>query len=345
MQTVQPKGRLLALKDKNSTARLVEIAKALAASEMEALACQLDYDTIIPLRADWSQLFTRLPVLGPIMALTRNEWVVHESKGQYAPALWKGPMGLVQGENIDLHMFASRWKYLFAVQVIHQRGILQSLQIFDDSGSAVHKIYLEPGGNQDAFQTLVQDLRLDQWQLPEKLSAAPEPEAFRNVTPAEIQSLRHDWSQLQDAHEFSGMLRNHRVSHLQAMHMADPAHVREVGRDAVQQLLVQAHAHDEPLMALVGNSGMIQIYGGRIRTLKKMGDWLNVMDPTFNLYIDGRGVHRVFVVHKPTRYGTISSLEVFSVQGDLILSLFGYRKDDQQPPERWGQLLASLPEI
>jgi putative hemin transport protein len=95
-------------------------------------------------------------------------------------------------------------------------------------------------------------------------------------------------------------------------------------------------------MAFVGNPGMVQIYGGTIRNTKRMGDWMNVLDPSFNLHIDERGIDRVFIVHKPSRYGVISSLEVFSPQGELILSFFGYRKDDNQPSPGWSQLLSSL---
>lgn len=330
---------------KDPKARLAEMAKALAASEMEALVCQLDYDTVVPLRTDWPLLFTRLPTLGPVMALTRNEWIVHECKGHYAPASWIGMMGLVQGRNIDLRMLASRWRYLFAVQVAHARGVLHSLQIFDESGTAVHKIYLEPGADWQEFQNLFQDLRLDAWPLPPCLAPAARLEKFRSLSTAEVQDFRRDWSQLQNTHEFAGMLRKHRVSRLQAMHLADRSQVQEVERNAVQQLLEQVQQTDEPIVAWVDNPGMIQIYSGEISTFKKIGDWLNILDPEFNLHIDTRGLHRVFVVHKPTRFGITSSLEIFSPQGELILSLFGYRKDDQGPSESWGQLLATLRRI
>lgn len=338
------KARLQTYKEENPKARLVDIAKALAITEMEAIACQVDNETIIALKADWKALFAALPGFGPVMALTRNEFVVHECKGVYGPTQWHGPMGLVHNGNIDLRMFSSRWKYLFAVQVANPRGILHSMQIFDDTGRAVHKIYLEKGGDLDAYKAAVQELKLDSFELPTSLASDPAPEVSRAIDAAGITAFRQDWAALQDTHDFFTMLRKHKVPRLQAMEIAGSDFMREVKGETVGQLLEQAQATAEPLMAFVGNPGMIQIYGGTVSNVKKMGDWNNVLDPTFNLHIDERGISRVFVVHKPTRYGLISSLEVFSVQGELILSLFGYRKDDQAVSPSWGKLLASLGE-
>ncbi|WP_141733511.1 hemin-degrading factor [Oligoflexus tunisiensis] len=342
MQNTALKNRLDSYKEENPKARLVEIAKALNISEMEALHCQLDNETVVALKADWKRLFAALPDLGPIMALTRNDYVVHECKGRFAPTSWQGPMGLVQGDNIDLRMFSSRWTYLFAVQVKNPRGLLHSLQIFDDTGRAVQKIYLEKGADLNAYFNLLQELKQERLDLPEQLASRPAPEQARAIDEVEIENFRKDWAALQDTHEFFGMLRKHRVPRLQAMEIAGPEFVREVRRESVVQLLEEAREKAEPLMAFVGNPGMIQIYSGPVKNTKRMGDWMNVLDPTFNLHVDERGIDRVFIVHKPTRYGLVSSLEVFSAQGELILSLFGYRKDDSQQAPGWGQLLASL---
>ncbi|HYX35836.1 MAG TPA: ChuX/HutX family heme-like substrate-binding protein [Oligoflexus sp.] len=345
MQNLPLNDRRLAYREANPRDRLAEIAKALAASEMGALVCQLDNKTVVPLQPNWCELFDRLPQLGHVMVLSRNAWVVHECIGHYAPATWNGAMGFIQGQNIDLRMLTNCWKYLFAAQVAHTGGILHSLQIFDESGMAVHKIYLEQDGHGDAFAALVDDLKLEHWIAPQKLIPALEMEKFRAITLTEIHEFRRDWTQFQDTHDFFGMLRKHQVSRLQAMHIAEASFVQELELGAVQDLLQKAQLQSEPLIACVGNRGMIQIYSGTIRNFKKMGDWLHVLDPAFNLHINTRGMHRVFIVHKPTRHGIISSLDVFSAPGELILSLFGYRKDNLQPSETWGQLLATLRNI
>jgi putative hemin transport protein len=341
MQNSAVKDRLEAYRVENPQARLVDIAKNLNITELEALHCQVDDQTVFALRTDWQTLFASLPNLGPVMALTRNEYVVHECKGQYAPASWQGPMGLVHSPTIDLRMFSSRWAYLYAVQVKNPRGLLHSFQIFDACGRAVHKIFLEPGGKLDVYHQILQALKRERFELP-RLAALALPEAPRPIDSHAIELFRKDWAALQDTHDFFGMLRKHKLPRLQALEIAGADFACELDRNAVARLLELAQKEGEALMAFVGNPGMIQIYSGKVQQTRRVGDWMNVLDPGFNLHIHENGIDRVFVVHKPTRHGLISSLEVFSARGDLILSLFGYRKDDQQQTPSWGRLLSSL---
>jgi putative hemin transport protein len=335
------KNRLDSYKEENPQARLIDIAKSMNITELEALHCQVDQKTVFALRAEWIRLFESLPQLGRVMALTRNEYVVHECKGHFGPASWKGTSGLVHSDTIDLRMFSSQWKYLYAVQVKNPRGLLQSFQIFDGHGRAVHKIFLEPAADSDVYWSLVHELQMYNPELPH-LNPPPPAEAPKAMDAAAVENFRRDWSQLQDTHEFFGLLRKYQLPRLQAMEIAGPAFVREVRPPALARILELAKDQSEALMAFAGNSGMIQIYSGKVQNIKRVGDWLNVLDPDFNLHIHEKGVNRVFVVHKPTRYGVVSSVEVFSPQGDLILSLFGCRKDDQQQAPEWGRLLGQL---
>lgn len=335
------KNRLDSYKEENPQATLVDIAKYMNITELEALHCQVDQKTVFALRGEWKRLFEVLPQLGRVMALTRNEYVVHECKGHYGPASWKGPGGLVHSDTIDLRMFSSQWKYLYAVQVKNPRGLLHSFQIFDGHGRAVHKIFLEPAADTDAYWGLVHELHMYNPEL-SGISPPPLAEATKAMDAVAVENFRRDWSLLQDTHEFFGLLRKYELPRLQAMEIAGPAFVREVTPEALARVLEMSRDQGEALMAFVGNSGMIQIYSGKVQNIKRVGDWLNVLDPDFNLHIQEKGVKRVFVVHKPTRYGVVSSVEVFSPEGDLILSLFGCRKDDQQQAPEWGRMLLHL---
>lgn len=341
MSTSLLKNRLDSYKEENPQARLVDIARYMNITELEALHCQVDHKTVFALRGEWMRLFESLPELGRVMALTRNEYVVHECKGLYGPASWKGSSGLVHSDTIDLRMFSSQWKYLYAVQVKNPRGILQSFQIFDGHGRAVHKIFLEPTADTDVYWSLVQELQLYNPELP-NLPPPPPAQASKVMDAAAVEDFRRDWSLLQDTHEFFGLLRKYELPRLQAMEIAGPGFVREVQPEALARILELARDQGEALMAFVGNAGIIQIYSGKVQNIKRVGDWLNVLDPEFNLHIHEKGLDRLFIVHKPTRFGVVSSLEVFSPQGDLILSLFGCRKDDQQQAPEWGRMLVSL---
>jgi putative hemin transport protein len=340
------KHRLDNLKEENPKARLIDIARSMNITELEALHCQVDHQTVFALRPDWLRLFNELPQLGRVMALTRNEYVVHECKGQYGPATWRGPTGLIHNDTIDLRMFSASWKYLYAVQVKNPRGLLQSFQIFDGHGRAVHKIFLEASADSYAYWTLVHELEMYNPESPEVTrQASVEAPASVDVDAAAVASFRRDWAKLQDTHEFFRLLKKYQLPRLQALEIAGSDFVREVDPKAVLWILEIARDQNEALMAFVGNPGMIQIYSGKMQQIKRIGDWINVLDPDFNLHVHEKGLDRAFVVHKPTRYGSVSSLEVFCRQGELILSLFGCRGDDQQQNPAWADMLATLEAI
>ena len=82
-------------------------------------------------------IFRDLGTLGEVMALTRNDWCVHERHGRYQDIQADGPVGLVLGPDIDLRVFFSCWRSAWAVE---QDG-RHSLQFFDGEGVAVHKVY------------------------------------------------------------------------------------------------------------------------------------------------------------------------------------------------------------
>src|SRR4051794_18941022 len=127
------------LRERKPGTRNRDAAEALGVSESELIASNVG-DKTIRLQPDWAGLFARLPKLGKVMALTRNETVVHERRGTYAQASFNAHVGLVLGPDIDLRIFLNSWRFIFAVEEESRRGTLRSLQVFDRSGTAVHKI-------------------------------------------------------------------------------------------------------------------------------------------------------------------------------------------------------------
>jgi hypothetical protein len=74
-------------------------------------------------------------------------------------------------------------------------------------------------------------------------------------------------------------------------------------------------------MSFVGNHGVIQIFSGEINRIIKMDEWLNIMDPRFNLHIKSESLAEVWVVRKPSVDGIVTSLECFDSKGELIVQI------------------------
>ena len=63
------------------------------------------------------KILLQIESLGKVMALTRNDAVVHERKGTYLnPYLDDAHMGMFVGEDIDLRIFFKHWGSVFAVE-------------------------------------------------------------------------------------------------------------------------------------------------------------------------------------------------------------------------------------
>ena len=128
--------------------RVREAANFLGVSEAELVATQVG-SVATRLKQDWISILQRVQSIGRVMALTRNDNVVHERKGVYLNTSATGQMGLVLGDDIDLRLFLSQWQHGYALTEIDGELTKRSLQFFDDAGDAVHKIFLQPDSETD----------------------------------------------------------------------------------------------------------------------------------------------------------------------------------------------------
>lgn len=162
-KTIDLKERWARFRGENSHVRIRDAAKKLGVSEAELLATQIG-ETIIKLKDSFDELLQELHTLGRIMALTRNEQIVHERKGEYKNVEvmnGHGRMGLVLGDDIDLRIFFKNWHFGFAVTSENPLGTTRSFQFFDRSGTAVHKVFLTDASNLTAYENLVEKYRAD----------------------------------------------------------------------------------------------------------------------------------------------------------------------------------------
>jgi putative hemin transport protein len=318
-----------------------EAAHALGISEGEALAA-FTGEHVTRLEPDFVELYEQMPQLGSVMALTRNEAAVHEKDGVFEDMSHDGLMGLVLGADIDLRVFYRNWASGFAVREEGARGLQKSLQFFDATGHAVHKIFLREHSNHAAFDAFV-----ERWQMRDQvpglmLGEIAPPPAVLPDSDIDVPAFHAAWDAMTDTHQFFGILRKFKLARTQALRLAERRYAHPVAADSLQGLLEKAAGTALPIMVFVGNRGMIQIHTGPVKTIRATGPWLNVLDPGFNLHLRSDLVASAWVVRKPTSDGIVTSLELFDANGESIAMLFGARKPGTPELEGWRGLIAGL---
>jgi putative hemin transport protein len=252
---------------------------------------------------------------------------------------------MVLGEQIDLRIFPKVWKYGFAVEKRDGSDIRRSLQFFDDTGEAVHKVPLRPASNLYGYQKLVSDLESAEQSRTLDVSAALSPAQVEGETTASAEDLRERWSQLTDVHQFFGMLKALKLSRQQAVRMVGADFAWQMHTDCVTAMLNHAAQDGLPIMCFVGNRGCIQIHSGPISSVKPMGSWINVLDETFHMHLRTDHIAEVWGVRKPTKEGHVTSIEAYDAAGKMIIQFFGKRKEGQDEREGWRFLVENLPRL
>jgi putative hemin transport protein len=327
----------------SGTVRNRDIANTLKISEAELLASECGGNTT-RLTGDFRELIKGLPALGKVMALTRNEQAVHEKVGVYENITANGAMGMALGSDIDLRLFFSHWKLGYAVCEPTVKGTRDtySLQFFDASGQAVHKIFLRDDSNLAAYQRLVTHFEAADQMPGEKVQALAVSEAQRLDDDIDQKGLRASWEALKDTHEFFGLLKKFKVARTQALRLAGEDLAYAIPTSSVRSLLETVASTRLPIMVFVGNRGCIQIHTGPVHNVKVMGPWLNVLDADFNLHLREDLIASVWAVKKPTDDGVVTSVEIFDQAGETIALVFGKRKPGIPESAEWRATVANL---
>jgi len=314
----------------------------LGVSEAELLASTCDGEKVVRLQGPWTDLIKQIETLGYVMALTRNEWAVHETKGLYTNVKFHDHAGVSVKDNVDLRIFQRHWEFGFAAPVENARGTLYSLQFFEAGGEAIHKVYLmKEDESMDAYKQLIQDFRHPDQSTPltvvdNKVEYAVEKDKV------DADALLDSWDDLDHTHSFFPMIREHKAARLHAIQLAEGKFTRKVSNGSVNNILNLAVENKVPIMVFVGSRGVVQIYSGEVKNIMQRGDWLNVMDPEFNLHLREDAISESWIVQKPTDDGIITSLEVFDKDENLIVNFFGQRSFGNPELESWREILNQL---
>ncbi len=330
-----------ALRAANPKSRARDFAEMQKITEADLVAAHIGHG-VTALVADPDRLVPWIGKLGDVMALTRNDNCVHERRGHYSDYRTGAFAAMVLDPEIDLRIFPPHWVHAFAVEEPGEDMPKRSIQVFDAAGDAVHKVHLKPESAHDMFEPLIRALRNPEQESQLPLSARKPVDPARGDA-STAPALRTAWDKMTDTHQFPGLVKEHKMNRLGSYRVAGAPYAERLEPGAVTATLHAAADAGIPLMIFVGNMGCIQIHGGLIEKVVPMGPWINVMDPRFNLHLRADRIAEVYRVWKPTRTGDVFSVEAFDERGELILQLFGYRKDT--PAEPWNALVAALPAL
>ncbi|MDM0046135.1 ChuX/HutX family heme-like substrate-binding protein [Variovorax dokdonensis] len=321
-----------------------DAAKAIGISEGQAIALHAGTSgraiQATPLRGPWLELLQGLEACGPVLALTRNESTVHEKTGTYRNLSGSGHVALALGEEIDLRLFFNHWHAGFAVS----EGASQSLQFFDKSGVAVHKVFARDATDRAAFQALI-DKHADHGQVVAFVASESKPQP-RPDGAIDASALSGAWAEMKDTHEFFSLLKKFDVERQQSFRLTEGAFTHRAAKSTLRDLLHEAAFDGTPIMVFVGSPGCIQIHSGPVQRIEPMEmhgmRWLNVLDPGFNLHLREDLVESVWVVRKPTSDGVVTSVEAFDVDGTLMAMFFGVRKPGKPELDAWRAIVEKV---
>lgn len=331
-----------------------DAARQLGVSEAQLVAAGTTWQAT-RLRADTKDIqamYERLPELGRIKAITRNDDVVLERAGEVAPIRRDAQGRVVPGSGlaggpIDLRFGAAQWGSAFAVVQAGREGkITHSLQFFDRYGQAVHKVYLDNEQHVADFERLVAQFRMTEQSA--ALQVEPSPSTSSAVvrsrpSAADIAELRQSWQELSDVHQFPRLLRELKLSREQALELVGTESAWRIGPQALQLLIEDARSRRQPIMVFVSNGGMTQIYSGLIDKTATRGEWYNVLDADFNLHVRSAAIHHGWVVRRPTDHGTVTSVEFYDVDGRQLVNFFSRRDRGQPETSQWRRMVEALP--
>ena len=327
------------MRERDIAAQLGISEAALVAAEVGLVAAEVGL-TAIRIDGSANRFLERAETLGEIMALTRNESVVHEKIGVFEKVTTGKHASIVLGENIDLRIFPGTWAHGFAVTKTDGEQVRRSLQFFDKAGDAVHKVHLRPASSLEAYEAIVADFRLED-QSQEFVEVVLEKTV--ETGPVDVDALRENWSAMTDTHQFFGMLRKLKIARQDAVRSVGEDFAHEVRADAVTELLRASAERETDIMCFVGNHGTIQIHTGPVKNIQPMGPWINVMDPTFHMHLRTDHIAECWVVRKPTSDGHVTSLEAYDASGEMIVQVFGKRKEGMSERADWREILDGLP--
>jgi putative hemin transport protein len=334
-----------------------ELAAEIGVSEAELVAAQLGVSAV-RLQGPWENLLLEFHRVGRVMTLTRNEAFVQERYGVFPkpdpagekPSFSGGPknhisfnhgVGLVLGA-IDLRLFMSHWHFGFACEQQRGEKLVRSFRFFNQDGSSVFKVYLQPESDVAAFEKLRAQFKYANQEETLPVKALPVPQAELPDSEIDKDGFLAAWQELKDTHSFHPMLGKFKVGRLQALRLAEGRFTQRFEKNSPGRAIQLANDSEQEIMLFLSNPGCIQIYAGPIQNIKVVENWFNVMDKEFHMHLREDLIAEAWLVRKPTTYGEITSIEFYDANGENIGLIFAKRHEPKVSPPKWDRILEQL---
>lgn len=318
-----------------------EGAKLLGVSEFELL---LSSPHSIYLGTNCREMLFELETLGVLKSIVRNEFAVHEKQGEYKNLKIGEVMGLaINAGGLDLRIFMKKWAYMLALKTEGKKES-HSICFFDKHGQVINK----------AFLSDVSDDGIAKWQaLSDKYAKDVEPNItleravpqnhwqYHQLSDEKRAEFGDDWQAMTDIHQFHTVLSKYELDRLSAYHQAPAGMAVAVKPQVLEALLERLRDEQIGCMIFVGNTGMVQIESGLVHHVKRMGEWLNILDhqeKRFTLHLKDTAIAHVWHIKRPHIDGHTTAFEAFDDKGNSIITIFGERVEGQDQCPRWQAL-------
>lgn len=292
---------------------------------------------------------------GQLESIVRNELAVHEKTAAYHNLKLGEKMGLALNVGgLDLRFFMWQWQHMLAVtDTTRPDKPSYSIQFYDGQGAAIDKIYLREisADNIASWQEMItEQLQSVAANVNELVLEAQTPLnewSYKALTDNARQQLQQGWQEMTDVHQFHGLLKKLDIDRASSYQQAPEQMTQQLNISAVEALFAQVRNIECPIMIFVGNSGMVQIQTGTVKTLKRMGDWFNILDKDhndFTLHLKDKALAQVWCVKRPTKDGIVTCIEGFDRHGVSVFSVFGQRIEGTPELKEWQNIVANVVE-
>ncbi len=294
---------------------------------------------VVTLRPEWPEIIGALIARGTLCTRTKSGGVTIEQTGAVSEYNLRGEgrIGSVVQDDLDLRFLFRHW----AGGLVHPAHT--TVDFIDTTGATCVSIHAADNAARETIEAVAEQFAGPAAQIP----ATPPPgpaKPHKSDGEVDTGALLADWRAMQNVHHFEALLGKHGLGRLQALRLVGREFAVELAAGAFGELLAQLGGNGQEIMVFVANRGMVQIFSGPASDAKRAGHGWEIAHGAAKLYFPDTALHGLWLVHKPTAAGIITSLELVREDEDqAVASIFGRHPHGDAQPAEWLELLEQLP--